>query len=240
VLASWSQQLPASPVPMEMAMSRNAVACCLVLLVSFSSAAGEETRTFPDARCTYTLPGPDWEFLDPKLLTVDMGKGDNLVLARTQKGRGFHLRTMPLAPGEKVTPRAFESFEFGFIKAGNMKKLNASRLTFKGLPSYQFDAVFPDGKGITVRLLYANKLLYILQAVNTGGPLDAKDAEPIFQGFNFIGTPEPVAMAEAEIDPSFERGRIIGQGCFSLMVMVGIVVGVYFLVRNRWKTTKPG
>jgi hypothetical protein len=221
-------------------MNRKAVACCLALFGCVSSARGQETRTFPEAQCTYTLPGPDWEFLDPKLLTVDMGAGTNLVLARAEKGGGFLLRSVPLAPGEKVTPRTFESFEFGFVKSAHVKKLSSSRLTFKGLPSYQFDAALPDGKGVAVRLLYANKQLYVLQAFSAEAPVDPKDAALIFQGFNFTSTPEPVAMVEAEADPAFERGRIIGQGCVSLMLVVGVVVAVYFLARNRRKTARPG
>jgi hypothetical protein len=180
-------------------------------------------------------------FLDPKLLTVDMGEGTNLVLANTEAGRGFHLRSVPLAPGERVTKNAFESFAVGYVKSAHVKQLSASRLTFKGLPSYQFDPAFPDGKGVAVRLLHANQQLYVLQALSVEAPVDPKEAESIFQGFNFIGTPEPVALTETDVDNMAERGRLAGQGCVTLMLLVGVEVAVYFVARSRRKpAARPG
>jgi hypothetical protein len=101
------QLTPDAFVPLrKIGMNRKAVACFLALLACVSSARGQETRTFPEAQCTYTLPGPDWEFLDPKLLTVDMGAGTNLVLTRAEKGGGFLLRSvpdrvLPMTPGHR-------------------------------------------------------------------------------------------------------------------------------------------
>jgi hypothetical protein len=125
-----------------------------------------------------------------------------------------------------VTALAFESFEFRYLKATHAKKLGARHLTFKGLPSYQIDAALPDGKGVAVLLLYANKQLYVLQAFSVEAPVDPKDAAPIFQGFNFTGMPEPVVEAEY---PVLERGRSIGHGRFELMLVVGVLVALYYL-----------
>src|SRR5207249_4005265 len=143
--------------------------CLLTLLVIAPMAAGQDTRTFPEAECSYTLPGNDWEWLDPGLIKAGVGRG--LVFAKSTKGLIFNLQFDPLKENEKVTSNAFESFEVGYLRSGQQKKRGSRRLTFRGVPSYQIDAELAGGQRNAARIMYANNKFYFLLVTNAFGPL---------------------------------------------------------------------
>jgi hypothetical protein len=210
---------------MEIAVHQKSLLCFLLFFGAGFSAEAGETKTYPEAQCQYTLPTDDWEWLDAQLAPKADAK--SIVLVKNQNGMGFNLRYQPLA-GEKPTANSFESFETGFIQAGKMKKLAGAKITFRGIPAYQIDAEMPGGNGISVRIMYANDNLYILQVINALGPLTAADSDAIFQGFDFTNLPQPMPMA----DSAFERGQAIGKGIVSLVIVGGVVLAVYFLIKK--------
>ncbi len=183
--------------PMEILVNRKEVCWFLVFLGIVSPTVAQETRTFPEAQCSYTLPGEGWKWLDPQL--VQMPGGKTIAIAKNQKGIAFTLRFDHLKANEKPNSHSYESFESGLLKSGRMKKVSGEHLSFKGISSYQTDVQTPDGQGSSIRVLYANSRFYYLQIVNAFGRLDPViEAEPIFQQFNFMGQPEPVLPSDKE------------------------------------------
>lgn len=213
-------------------MSQKSLLCVSLFLASAACAAGQETRTFAEAHCKYTLPGPDWEWLDPQLVRKTIGK--NLALAKNPQGLGFFLIYKPLANGERPTSASFSSYEAGFLESGKLEKLGASKGTFRGIATYQIDARVANGGTMAHRVMYANNGFYILQAMNGLGPLAAADAEAILGGFDFTSEPEPVALADSAV----ANGRAVGQAIGTLGFIGGIVFLVFYL-RKRQKSALP-
>lgn len=209
-------------------MNRAIVGGFLALLVLVPSVHAQQTKTFDEAKCTYTLPGEDWDWLDPQLVPSPSGK--TLALARNQKGIAFTLRSHEVKASEKPSARAYESFEKGLLESSGLKKLGGKHLTFKGIPSYQIDVQTSTGAGSSIRVFYANNLFYYLQVANAAGPLDPADADPVFQGFSFVGQPQ--AMVASGDDSAFERGREAGKAVGSLVVVL-VVVGVVIWLVSR-------
>jgi hypothetical protein len=52
-----------------------------------------------------------------------------------------------------------------------------------------------------------------------------------------MGTPEPVAMAVTEESQEAERGRIMGQALFTLVLLGAVFFGVYLLAKRRPRET---
>jgi hypothetical protein len=205
----------------------------LALAFAASAASAQNTRTFPEAQCSYTLPGNDWEWLDSlNSQLVQKGTGhQSIVFAGTKKGVVVNVRYDHMKPDEKPTPRWHESFESGFLRKSKARKLAANQLTFKGIPSYQLDVVMPSGQASSCRVMYANNKFYELTIVSASGPWPAGvDLEAIFQGFNFTNQPVPVAMAkETEVS---ELARAVG-GVAGIFVVVAIVcLALYY---DHWK-----
>jgi hypothetical protein len=207
-------------------MKRRLLLCCLVVFAFVSPAVAQDAKTYPEAHCKYTLPDTDWEWLDPQLAPAADVKC--IALAKNQNGIGFTLRVGPLA-GEKPTTNSFESFEVGFIKGENMKKLAGKQISFKGITAYQIDAEMPGQMETSIRIMYANDSFYALQVINALGPLSATESDPVFQGFEFTEPPQPVALAASAV----ERGQDMGRGIVCLAVIVVGVVAAFFLLRKR-------
>jgi hypothetical protein len=229
----------------ENAMSHRAICCFLTFFVTAVSAKAQETRSFPEAECSYTLPGNDWEWLDPKLVQLPGGK--TIAFARNKKGLAFTLRYDPLKANEKPKSNSYESFEFGLLSSGRIQKQSSKHLSFKGIASYQIDAKTPEGQGTSIRILYANDRFYHLSVVCAFGPLGPdEETEAVFQGFNFTGEARP--MLPTNEDSAFQRGQAFGRAVFILMVagVVGLVsvaavVLIVFLIRkNKRKETSLG
>src|SRR5262245_56089176 len=132
---------------------------CSVALCGAASAAGaQETRTFPEAECSYTLPGKDWQWLDPS--TVQKPGGETIVFVHNPNGLRFTIRFHGLKQGQRTDATAFESFEWGLLQTTRMKKSGSKHISFKGVPSYQIDLTSPEGHGASFRILYANEKSY--------------------------------------------------------------------------------
>jgi hypothetical protein len=222
-------------------MNRLAPCCLAVLLATASPAAAQRTRTFPDAQCSYTLPGADWEWLNPGALPHLGGK--NIAFARNRSGMSFVLMFLRLEPGEKVQSNAYESYEIGFFRSSPGKKLGSRHLSFKTVPSYQLEVQLPKGHCSAVRVLYANERFYYLQVNKAFGPLGPEsETEPLFQGFDFLGQPRP--MLSPPDDGSARRGKAVGEAMGALVtlgvggLLAGGVVLAVLLLSNRRKTAR--
>jgi hypothetical protein len=177
-------------------MKQRALLSLLLVLFLGTEIPAQQTKTFPEADCSFTLPGDDWEWLDPKTIPDSGGKITVLVLARNRKGLAFTLTYANLNGNEKGSQREFEAFEKGFLESGKMTKMGSKQIAYKGLQGYQLDARTQQGQGVSVRILYANKKLYNVQVINGLGPLGPDtDTESIFQNFNFTRQPEPVGSS---------------------------------------------
>ena len=215
---------------MRMAVDQKWLLCVPLLFASAALAAGQESKSFPEARCKFTLPGPDWDWLDPDL--APKGAGQPLAFAANQKGLGYLLVCSPLRKDEKPTALAFESFEAGFLEKSKVKKLAGKESTFRGIATYQFEVELPGGATASLRIMYANNSFYLMQASNSIGALTAAEADAIFRGFDFTGTPESVMIE----DSARERGRAFGQA-IAMMGVIGGVVFVIFYFKKRRRNT---
>jgi hypothetical protein len=216
----------------------------LILCSSSGLAADPETRTFPEADCSYTLPGKDWEWLDPK--QAQRPSGTTIIHLRSTKGLRLFVRFDPLKKDEPASLESSESYEAGMIAAGHTK-LGSKRVMFKGVPSYQIEMELTFGRGASIRIMKVHGRVYELQLVNPAGPLDPEmDTEPIFQGFSFTKPPEPIPPAPKPApskssdgdteDVDVSRGRDAGLCCCCVGVLIvgGAVVGlIIYLVRRR-------
>jgi hypothetical protein len=216
--------------------------CWLILCWIAGVAAGQETRTFPEAECSYTPPGKGWEWLDTGLMQGLGGK--SVVAVQNADGLRFVVRFDYLQKGELTGSKAFEEYEMGMLKSGRLKKLGSRHGTFRGVPSYQIDLLTPGGQGASIRVLNAHDRFYELHLGNTAGPLDAEaDLEPIFQGFNFTKPPKPnpppaspESPRPAHEDVNFRRGQeaaLFVSSCVGVLFIGGVVGLIVYLQRRR-------
>jgi hypothetical protein len=157
-------------------------ACFLVLLGAAGPAAGQ-TRTVFEGRCSYTKPGPEWEWLDPKLAPA--GEGKAIALLRHPSGRTFTLRYRP--KDQRPDANSFGSFEDDLLRTGDLEKLSSRRRSFKGETCYEIDvrSVRAD-EWARVRVLFANDNAYQLSVTYAPGPLGpAEETDAVFKGFEF-------------------------------------------------------
>jgi hypothetical protein len=196
-----------------------------------------DEKAYPEAECSYTLPVPGWEWLDPQLVPAPRGK--TLAAARSANGLGFTLQYERLGAHERPSRSSYESFEAAFLKSGRATKQRGTHRNFRGLPSYQFDFTTPGGQGGSVLIFYANDRFYYLQVVSTQGRLGPEaNVEAIFDGFNFTNPPRSVLGQDFRED--YERGQAVGRMFSGPLVfggggavIAGIVVLVVLLTTNK-------
>ncbi len=206
----------------------------LFLFAITSSAVGQEVKSFPEASCAYKLPANDWEWLDPRLASKNPGKV--LAFAKSQGGQGFVLSYEPLRQGQNPNANSFQSFEAGVFEAKTAKKLAGNRINFKGIQAYQIDAEIPGGYGMSIRIMWANNNFYNLQAIYDLDRFSTKDADTIFNGFEFTGQPVQVPMG----DPAAENGRMVGNAIGSLIFVAVIVFAFLWFIKKRANNTGLG
>jgi hypothetical protein len=176
---------------------------CLPVVLAVAAAASAQgarvgsddydTRTFPDAECSYTLPARDWEWIDPRSFPYNRPTTMHPVaLARNRNGHVLYLLIGHAT--ERLDSRAYLDYEAGVMSFGQVKRLGSRHLDFKGVPSYQLDI---ESTGVryagSMRIMYANDKCYHLQVNNSSGDLlTPEECEQVFQGFSFIGSPRPM------------------------------------------------
>jgi hypothetical protein len=202
------------------------VAGLLVLFGLASPAAGQSSRVFPDAQCSFTLPGKDWVWLDPKA-------GDDIFFAQSAAGLIFNVRVTPATPHDTSGRGDFETFEGKMLASGAVQSLGSRRLDFNGFPSLRMGVVTAKGFHGSLRLVRANDRLYLLTVIRAGvAPTDDEEAA-ILKGFVITGQrPSP----DDDSDRGFLGVRRFGgvAGGFSGAGMVLLIIfGAWVLIRIR-------
>jgi hypothetical protein len=225
-----------------------------VLALQFGSprslVAGEEaTRTFPAQNCRFTLPGPDWTWIDKQVPNV-------VFMARNSKGFVINLSTKSTPQPVQLDKQFVAGFEKTFYQPGQVEKRGGRFITFRGLPSYQAEGVLADGRTAASRVFAAHGLVYHLTLLGGKQPIEHDPAfEALMLGFDFTVPPEQAAKraGPAEVQAASEApgqtppatdpdagktlnisawaGRIAG-----LCIIGIIVVGLFRWVVRRRKT----
>jgi hypothetical protein len=211
--------------------------CCLALVGAASSASAQSKRIFPDAKCSYTLPGPGWEWVDVR--GARFPGGDTLAQVRGPAGLVFTLQTDPLRGG---TPdrRSYQSFKAGLTSTGQVKAVGSRHLIFQGVPSYHIDTESAAGNHGAIRAIFANDRFYHLQVIKRGTPPTDDEAAAAFGGFEFVGPPKamlpPDDGTDEETEGRVRAGLKLGVGLDTLgpggMVLL-IIFAAWVLIRMR-------
>jgi hypothetical protein len=195
---------------------------CLPVVLAVAAAASAQgkvvlyedydTRTFPDAECSYTLPAKDWVWLDPR--SIPFGRLTMMhpvAMARNRTGFEFYLLVGRVT--EEVNSWTYPSYEAGVMSLGTLKRLGSRHLDFKGVPSYQLDVESTGQRYAgSMRIMYANDKCYHLQVNHSSGELPKPDqTEQVFQGFDFIGSPRPMLPPHEPLRDNPDRPES-GQG----------------------------
>jgi len=221
---------------------------CLPVILAVAAAASAQgtgdasddydTRTFPDAECSYSLPAKDWQWIAPnsipfKRLTMMRPVG----IARNRTGLEFYLLVGRVT--ERLDEWAYPDYEAGVMSSGTLKRLGSRHLDFKGVPSYQLDV---ESTGVryagSMRIMYANDKCYHLQVNRSSGDLPtAEEAEQVFQGFHFIGSPRPMLPPHEPLrdNPDKpERGKWLGTRNGGLMAIILVSVVFFGICLVVW------
>jgi hypothetical protein len=204
----------------------------LVILLAAAGPAAGQTRTFFGADCSYTRPGPEWEWLDPK--AAPDGPGRALAHLRRADGRTFTLRywSRDLRPDAQ----SFQAVEDDLIRSGDLQKLDSRRRSFKGASCQEIDVRSTrSDESARVRVLFANDNAYLLTVTDGAdrlGPADETD--PIFQGFEF--RPPDERTDDEAVGKGRPAWRVLVPtsviGVFAVVSCIGLVMWVYRLRKS--------
>jgi hypothetical protein len=219
----------------------------LLLGYSTSLFADEaKTRTFAAQKCRFTLPGPDWQWLQAKDPTI-------LCLA----SNGKVVISLSCYPERESISEAFgPGFEKEFLKAGRYTKRSGGFVDYRNSRCYQLVCTLPDNRISYTRVLTANGNGYAFSLVI---PDEQTSKEPIFEqawnGFEFTEPPVPNVPAPmparangiplppgVDADSAYGRslqfsywmGRVLGVCLLAILVLA--VVGLF---RRRGAREEP-
>jgi hypothetical protein len=205
----------------------NPRATCLLALVVAASPAAGQTKSFFEAECWYTAPGPEWEWLDPN--AAPAGPGKALAHLRRPDGRTFTLRYWPRAL--RPDAQSFQAFENDLLRSGDLRKLDARRRSFKDTSCFEIDVRSARAdEGARIRAVFANGNGY--QLTVTGAPDrlgSTEETDAIFQGFEFRPPGERMDDDEGGdgVRPRATRSPILG--VFGLVPVIAFFVWLYRL-----------
>ena len=117
-----------------------------LMIGSSTGLAADEanTRTFAPQKCRFTLPGPDWRWIenkDPNALCF-AGNKDSIVV------------TLSALPDSSPMNEAFAAgFETGFLKSSGFKKRSGGFVDYRGLRCYQLVSTLPDNRVMYSRVV---------------------------------------------------------------------------------------
>jgi len=225
-------------------MFRLTIGC--VLAVPLVAVAGPVLgRSFPEANCAFSLPGQDWEWLDPKKAPT-LGT-TALAYARNRTGVSFWLKVYPVPVGTGVGPGSYENWERQ--SAVKWTTVSSKHFEFKGVPAYQVNYRTTDSKALgRFVVVYADNRRYVLGMQTSHAEL-GPDADAVFDKFAFLNPPnsmmdryeeKPPAAAGKVDDQVGEQAnpttRLVGNsaaGLGGLGVFVLILFGVWMMIRGR-------
>src|SRR5687768_866892 len=108
------------------------LAAGLVVLGAAAPAVAQSTRSFPDAKCSYTLPAAGWSWLAPNALPFP--GGPTLALARSTGGLVVGLQVTDIGDDRRFFARVEAD-----LAGGSVKAVDRRRVTFLGVSGYEVD-----------------------------------------------------------------------------------------------------
>lgn len=214
---------------------------CVVVAVwaiSNSMILAEETRTFPEAKCSYTLPDKEWKWTE----TPTPKKGEMICLGSARKASGLIVMILhePIPPNQVPTKANFKEFEEEVVNRPGVKKVASGPVRFLEVPSYQVEARILDTSFIVMRVFCANDQFYQIGIINPlGTRLTDTAMERIFEGFRY--TSGPVVPSTIN-DENFESARKRGEEfanlsmcfcCAGPVLVIGAIVGGIVYARRQ-------
>jgi hypothetical protein len=221
---------------------------CVLTVPLFAVAGPDLGRSFPDVNCAFSLPGKDWEWLDPAKAPASNYRP--VAFARSRSGAKFWLKVRPMAAGEAVGPDSYENLERSLIsKSHTWTRVGSKHITFKGVPAFQIDFQLKESKACgRFVFLFADNRSYML-AVQTPGAELGPEADTILDRFTFLNPPQPMMRPQKEKPPAAEvkvedqvgdtvntTTGLVGNstaGLGGLGVFVLILFGVWMMIRGR-------
>jgi hypothetical protein len=205
------------------------LASCLVFGAA-SPAFAQSKRLFPGAQCSYTLPGPDWEWVGPK--ENPRLAAETLAVARNRAGVMFALQIDPVGRG-KPDRGTYRRFQAGLVLDGKLKAVGSRHLLIHGVPSYHIDIEGADGQRGSVRAICANDRYYTLHVTTDRGTRPTgEETAAAYQGFEFIGTPRAMVPPDDGADDEdtvHELGQRAGKGVAKMLLgPAGLVLAIIF------------
>ncbi len=210
----------------------------LLALLSSAAAAtdGGSTRfrEFPDYRCRLALPGPQFQWRDhSQVPNAQAMLGDEagtiLILQIHQAPSGFVL-----------DDTFIRGFDEGFVRPGQVTKIDGAMTTFLDLPCYEVHARMEEPRLImTSRCFAANGFIYSLQMLSNEIPTPGRPLAQVFSAFQFVGTPVPPQPRSAEDRQAYNTGHLIGRLTFYLIVAV-VVISIVKRVLRQKPPAAPG
>jgi len=192
----------------------------LALQIGAADEPGNEPhKIFEKYKCSYTLPGPGWVWMDAANVP------GAIFVASNQAGLVAILMAQP-TPLDSMAPEFIKGLENGAVRSGESSKRGGRMLTFKGVPCYQMDLMLVKEKQtFSSRIFVTHGYAYTLQVVGDVEPVEkSPEYDAIMNGFAFTVAPPPVSPSPQKRANSdaYNAGRRVGQ--IFVYVLIGAVV----------------
>ncbi len=209
-------------------------------------AAEEPMRVFPAQKCRFTLPVPDWTW-------IDMQAPNILFVAGNTKGFVINLTTVSVPVTAQINEQFVKEFEKSFYSPGQIEKRAGRFVTFRGLPSYQAEGILADGRTTATRVFKAHGLSYNLSLIGAKEPVeDDPQFEKLMQGFEFTVPPEQEAKnagpedaqaparseGQRQSTPDTDYGRALNISELMGRIVGVCIIGILLLLLFRWWNRK--
>jgi hypothetical protein len=191
-----------------------------------------DTREFSKYKCRYTLPGPNWEWLEIKEPSV-------VFAARDDTGFVLILNAGTIAPNITMTKEFLAGVDKGVTKSNLVKKRSDSRFTFKGVPCYQLEMLLAnEGKTAASRVFLANGFSYSLQLIGKDAPVERSPIFPIAMNkFEFTQKPT-LHVAPTSDSPQKSDAEAMGEKAGQALFYI-FLLGLIVYLTQKDKAKKP-
>ena len=196
-------------------------ACALCLAVAGPAQAAEsKTKLLEKFSCRISLPGEGWGWERPERIT-----GAICVAVNQDEEVVFSLAATKASKPAQVTDQAIAGYEKGLLQSGLVVKRGGRKMTFKGVPCYQFEGTHVEGGDtVVIRLFIAHGWAYQLQLFGGQEPVeDRPDFESVFASFEFTKPPSEDTLPTRDLSTLVHK---VGRYC----VIAAVIL--YFIIRK--------
>jgi hypothetical protein len=178
------------------------------------TAAEGRTRFFSKQTIQYTLPGPDWTWLENEYPAV-------ICKATNGTGLEFNITYKPSPGLPAVDHNYVREFERAFLSPGELDKRSSNFITFRDRNCYQLEGRLANGRTTVTRILFGNGFAFHLTLIGQKEPIEKTPVfNEVMDGFEIL-TP-----------PNANRDALILWG--TRLAALGLGIGaLYLLVRFR-------